>query len=266
MGGDLKVEGSLRARGLPCVLGIMTKAPQPGLVKTRLVPPLSHAEAAELHRCFLRDTAENIVAAAGTCSCRGAAVYTPGGTERLLEPLLPDGFQLVQQRGETLGERLLMATADVLELGYPAVCLIDSDSPTLPTEMLTRAVGLLERPGARVVLGPADDGGYYLIGLKAADHRLFAGIAWSTAGVFTQTVQRAKEARLDIEVLPSWYDVDDGPSLDRLCAELSGRAQGADAPHRGYYAPHTRRCLAPLLASCRKDLRARFHAADQRSR
>lgn len=249
-----------------CALGVVTKAPQPGRVKTRLVPPLSHDEAATLHSCFLRDTAENINSAAGMRAGQGIAVYTPGGTEPLLAALLPEGFRLVRQRGDTFGERLLMATRDLLCLGYRSVCLIDSDSPTLPTETLTRAVALLARPGERVVLGPADDGGYYLIGVKAAHHRLFADITWSTDRVFAQTVERAGEARLDIEVLPSWYDVDDGPSLGRLCEELFGTGEGADAPPRGYHAPHTRRCLAQLLASCRGGLGPRIAVEDRRSR
>jgi rSAM/selenodomain-associated transferase 1 len=255
------------ATGVPtCALGIMTKAPRPGNVKTRLVPPLSHDEAATLHSCFLKDTAENIAGVSGTCACQGIAVYTPVGTEPLFEALLPGSFRLVRQRGETLGERLFSATADILGLGYASVCLIDSDSPTLPSGALTAAVALLARPGGRVVLGPAEDGGYYLIGVKAAHHRLFADIAWSTAGVFAQTVERAQEARLDIEVLPRWYDVDDGPSLDRLCEELFGGASGSQGPLRGYHAPHTRGYLAQLLTPSRNRLRPHPHAQDRRSR
>jgi uncharacterized protein len=242
--------GQTRVAGIAtCALGIVTKAPRAGSVKTRLVPPLSHDEAAALHSCFLKDTAENIMTISERCACQGVAVYTPAGTETLFEALLPEEFRLIRQRGETFGERLFRATADVLSLGYASVCLIDSDSPTLPSEALISAVALLERPGERVVLGPAEDGGYYLIGVKAAHHRLFADIAWSTDRVFGQTVERAEETRLDIEVLPRWYDVDDGPSLHRLREELLGGGGGSCGSVRGYHAPHTRRYLTRLLTS-----------------
>jgi len=270
MGGarqPLSGPGQTRVTGIPaCALGIVTKAPQAGSVKTRLVPPLTHDEAAALHSCFLKDTAENVITISDTCACQGVTVYTPAGTEALFEALLPEEFRLVRQRGETFGERLFRATADVLSLGYASVCLIDSDSPTLPSKALILAVALLERPGERVVLGPAEDGGYYLIGVKAAHHRLFADIAWSTDRVFGQTVERAEEARLDIEVLPRWYDVDDGPSLDRLCEELLGGGGGPCGSVRGYHAPHTRRYLARLLTSSPERFWRRPRAEAPRSR
>jgi len=235
-----------------CALVIMAKAPAAGSVKTRLVPPLSYDEAAALQTAFLKDTAENIVKATALCPCEGVVAFTPAGSEPIMEALVPKSIRLVCQRGEALGERLLSATADLLAAGYISVCLIDSDSPTLPLEALTTAVALLARPGERVVLGPAEDGGYYLIGVKAVHRELFAGISWSTDRVFAQTVARAEEARLDAEVLPRWYDVDDGPSLRRLCEELFGTPAGPCGVLRGYHAPHTRRLLARLLSSARK--------------
>ena len=247
-----RVQGRSVPVSARCALGIVTKAPAAGSVKTRLVPPLSYDEAAALHISFLKDTAENIARAAGLCACDGVAVYTPAGTEPALGALLPHGFQLVCQRGETLGERLLSATADLLAAGYGSVCLIDSDSPTLPQAALTTAVALLARPGERVVLGPADDGGYYLIGVKAVRRELFTGISWSTDKVFAQTVERLQAAGLAAEVLPRWYDVDDGPSLHRLCEELFAGSAGRRSALRGYHAPHTRRQLARLLSSARE--------------
>jgi len=231
---------------------IMAKAPAAGSVKTRLVPPLSYDEAAALQTAFLKDTAENIVRATGLCPCEGVVAYTPVGSEPIVEALVPKSFRLVCQRGEALGERLLSATADLLAARYASVCLIDSDSPTLPLAALTTAVALLALPGERVVLGPAEDGGYYLIGVKALHRELFAGISWSTDRVFAQTVARAEEARLDAEVLPRWYDVDDRPSLHRLCEELFGAPAGPYGGLDGYHAPHTRRLLARLLSSARE--------------
>jgi len=127
------------------------------------------------------------------------------------------------------------------------VCLIDSDGPTLPPAVLARAVAALEEPGERVVLGPADDGGYYLIGLTACRPRLFADIAWSTDGVLAQTVARARELDVDVELLPRSYDVDDGPSLGRLCEELIDAPASSASP--GYRAPHTRDHLRRLVAA-----------------
>ena len=241
--GNGRPAGSIAA----CALAIMTKAPTAGTVKTRLVPPLTPDEAATLQACFLKDTAESI-AALGARGRAGIAVYTPEGTEPLFRELLPPGFTLVPQRGEGLGDRLRNAAVDIFAEGYATVCLVDSDSPTLPPAALVRAAAALEQPGERIVLGPADDGGYYLIGVKASRPRLFADIAWSTDSVLAQTVARARELRLEVELLPSWYDVDDGPSLRRLCEELVPDAP-ASAASPGYAAPHTRSYLRRLVAA-----------------
>lgn len=225
-----------RARLALCGLTVMAKAPRPGSVKTRLSPPLSPDLAAALNICFLRDTTENL---AGVAGATGIISYTPVGDEALFEGLLPDGFVLLPQRGNGFGERLLAAAEDVLACGYGSVCLIDSDSPTVPRAAYEQAVDELARPGDRVVLGPAADGGYYLIGLKRAHATLFERIHWSTDTVAADTRERAREAGLEWIELPLWYDVDDGPTLDILTAELAGIAPGfATLP--GYPAPHTR--------------------------
>jgi len=157
----------------------MAKAPFAGEVKTRLVPPLTEQEAAELSVCFLRDMAANIARVNTTEAASGLVVYTPIGSESAFEGLLPSGFNLLAQRGLSLGERLYNATDDLLKQGYSGVCLINSDSPTLPGSILIRAMELLASDGDRVVLGAADDGGYYLIGLKNAHRNLFNGMEWS---------------------------------------------------------------------------------------
>ena len=115
------------------------------------------------------------------------------------------------------------AATSLLAQGYGAVCLVNSDSPTLPTAFLEHAAAALARPGDRMVLGGADDGGYYLIGLKAPHARLFRDIAWSTDEVAAQTLARAATAGLDVVALPPWFDVDDAASLARLIEDLSGR-------------------------------------------
>jgi rSAM/selenodomain-associated transferase 1 len=243
-----------------CALAVMIKAPRAGASKTRLVPPLTHEEAAALSVCFLRDTAANINAAcvATEGAAQGVAVYTPVGAEGAFDGLLPSDFSLLAQRGEGFGERLLNAASDLLAVGFDSLCLIDSDSPTLPTRALSAAVSELSQPGARVVVGAADDGGYYLVGIKSAHARLFEEIDWSTARVFAQTVERAREIGLPVVELPAWYDVDDAATLARLCAELfdldtaSGfdldNADGAAAACDPTAAPGVEGCDEPATA------------------
>jgi rSAM/selenodomain-associated transferase 1 len=237
------VNGSIHRGG--CALAIMLKAPVEGQVKTRLSPPLSPQSAAGLSRRMIRDTADNIAGVCLTMRATGVAVFTPAGAEAAIDPLLPAGFARVVQRGEAFGERLANAAADLLGLGFTSLCLIDSDSPTLPPATLAAAVRALEGDGDRSVIAGADDGGYCLIGLKAAHPEVFAGIDWSTSRVYRQTLQRAAAAGLDMAELPGWYDVDDRATLRRLCDELLGSPVHADG---GYPAPHTRRFLLGLAA------------------
>ena len=221
----------------------MTKAPQAGNSKTRLVPPLAPEQAAKLSACFLRDTCENIAAVSMNGTAAGVAVYTPVGSEAFFEGLVPPSFRFISQRGSLFGDRLFHATEDLISAEYDSLCLIDSDSPTLPAEFLRAAVRALAQPGDRLVLGPANDGGYYLIGLKKRHRHVFENVDWSTSRVLTQTIARAKEIKLPVTLLPAWYDVDDGPSLRQLCKELfvtNGRSEG-------YRASHTRAYLSQLL-------------------
>lgn len=225
----------------------MAKAPLAGAVKTRLVPPLTSVEAANLHGCFLRDMTASIAEVAGRNRAEGVVVYTPVGAETAFEGMLPNGFKLLGQRGQSLGERLCNAAEDLLRQGYSSLCLINSDSPTLSGSRLDLAIESLSHEGDRVVLGAAADGGYYLIGLKNVHSRLFDRIAWSTAEVLAHTVERAGEIGLEVELLPTWYDVDDSASLNQLCEELflSHQRDG------NYPAPYTREYLAKLIESKR---------------
>lgn len=228
-----------------CALGLMAKAPLEGEVKTRLVPPLTAREAAALNICFLRDMAANIDSISETEAAAGLVVYTPAGAESAFADVLPERFSLLAQRGAHLGERLCNATDDLLRQGYGGVCLINSDSPTLPRSILVRALNLLAKDGDRVVLGAAEDGGYYLIGLKHAHRNLFNEIAWSTSDVLARTRQRAAEINLPVELLPPWYDVDDAVTLSRLCEDLL-----FTSPLNGAYpAPHTRAFLEAIVES-----------------
>jgi hypothetical protein len=160
--------------------------------------------------------------------------------------LLPDGIRLLPPRRTGLGASLRHAAEDLLAAGYGAACLVNADSPNLPTTFLVDAARALQKPGDRVVLGPAEDGGYYLIGLKRPHRRLFEDIDWSTERVFGQTLNRAAELRLETVTLPYWYDVDDVASLRRLAGELLGG--GAPGSHA---APHTVRVLRDLALQLR---------------
>ncbi len=222
-------------------LVIMAKIPHPGGCKTRLVPPLTHAQAAALSERFLKDTAANVAAVARSTGSTAMAAYTPHASSERLCELFGWNVQFVEQRGVDFGERLFNVVRDVLAAGHTGVCLIDSDSPTLPTSSLERAVRALELRGDRVVLGPAVDGGYYLIGMKRPHEALFAGIDWSTSRVFAQTMSQVADANLPLNVLPHWYDVDDEHGLRLLARQLLGRDLRG-----GYSAPATRALLATI--------------------
>ena len=234
-----------------CALAVMSKAPRAGKVKTRLAPALGFEGAAAINICFLRDTTRNIADVAAAGAAAGLVCYTPVGDEEAFDHLLPHGFSLIAQRGDGFGERLLAAAEDILSLGYGAVCLIDSDSPTLPQKALRMAVRELARPGDRVVLGGSADGGYYLIGLTKAFAEPFENITWSTASVYAETVAQVRGAGLELVELPVWYDVDDAETLAVLERELMGGERpkfAAVGGPEGYDAKATREFLVERLA------------------
>ena len=226
-----------------CALAVMSKAPRPGKVKTRLSPPLTLEQTAALNICFLRDTTATIHATGGAA---GLVCYTPVGDEAAFDGLLPEEFALVAQRGDRFGERLHAAATDILACGYGSVCLIDSDSPTVPPAAFAQAVAELARPGDRVVLGPSHDGGYYLIGMKQAHAAPFERITWSTGSVVAETRARCLEAGLEVVGLPLWYDVDDAATLAVLGAELLDGHRPEFVAMDGSPAPWTRKYLEAL--------------------
>jgi rSAM/selenodomain-associated transferase 1 len=232
-----------------CAVAIMAKASIAGTVKTRLVPPLTYEEAAELNTCCLEDVAANIIAASGQEAIRALAAYSPAGSEQFFAGLLSDNFKLLPPKEPTLGRSLFHAAQDLFTAGYRSVCLVNADSPTLPTRVLVEAVRRLRQPGDRVVLGPAADGGYYLIGLKQFHGRLFEEIDWSTERVYRQTASRASELGLAVSALPEWYDVDDDQSLALLVRELFPGSDAVIAYQAGYAAPKTAALLKKLSAT-----------------
>src|SRR5262249_19636914 len=153
----------------------------------------------------------------------GYGVYAPAGAEEILRQLFPPSFRLLLQADAELGHVLFGATRNLLAVPHDCVLLVNGDSPTLPTAVLSPAIETLRKPGDPLVLGPASDGGYYLIGLKQAHRAVFRRIEWGTAGVARSTLRRAREIALEATLLPEWYDVDDADTLRWLRDELAGR-------------------------------------------
>jgi uncharacterized protein len=230
-----------------CAIGIMMKTPRNGFSKTRLCPPMSSEEAASISRCFLKDTSAAIAALSHEDPfVVGVAIYTPAGSEATLGEFLPPGFKIIAQREGSFGARLLGATEDLFSVGFSAVCLVGSDSPTLPLHCLRDASTFLKEPKDQVVIGPCTDGGYYLIGLRCAHTRLFEDISWNTARVCGETVERSKEINLPAISLLTWYDVDDQLSLNRLLSELFPERANEAVP-QGSPARCTREFLHRIL-------------------
>jgi rSAM/selenodomain-associated transferase 1 len=199
------------------ILIVVAKRPAPGQTKTRLSPPLTPEQASALYECFLQDTLDQMWQVDET---QRVIAYLPQDEQDYFRRLAPD-FELILQNGHDLGGRLDNALTDSLSQGYERAVIMDSDSPTLPPAFLSQAFTTLAN-GADVVLGPCDDGGYYLIGIKKPAPRLLREVQMSTANVTADTITIAKEEGLSVSLLPTWYDVDDGASLMRLMKELDG--------------------------------------------
>ena len=207
-------------------IAIMAKAPRAGEVKTRLCPPLSPAEATELYRCFLLD---KIAQVRLLKSAIPAIAYTPAEERTFFEALAP-GFVLFPQEGPDLGTRLANCFDHLFGQGYEGALAVDSDTPTLPAEFLERALALIVTPDVDVVVGPSEDGGYYLIGLRKLYRELFKEMAWSTPMVLPETIRRAEATGLRVLSLPPWFDVDTPDDLRRLRVSLL-RTDGNEPRH-----------------------------------
>ncbi|MBI1879630.1 MAG: TIGR04282 family arsenosugar biosynthesis glycosyltransferase [Chloroflexi bacterium] len=210
---------------------VVAKRPAPGQTKTRLSPPLSPGQAAALYECFLRDTLDLM---RQVPDAQTVIAYLPTLEEAYFTELAPD-FELILQDGPDLGARLDNALTHYLQLGYEQVVIMDSDSPTLPVACLRAAFEALTN-GADVVVGPCDDGGYYLIGLKRPAPRLLREVQMSTSHVTADTVALAVAENLRVELLPAWYDVDNAAALSRLAKELTGLSADTARHTRAFFA------------------------------
>ena len=227
----------------------MVKAPRSGEVKTRLVPPLRAEEASLLSACFVKDILGNLLAVSESQPVDCYAAYSPHGSEALFRDFLPQQVGMLPPRSIGLADSLPDAIEDLIARGYEGACLVNADSPTLPGSLLVDALTGLRAAGDRVVLGPATDGGYYLIGLKHAHRQLFRDIDWSTERVYRQTAERAADIGLELVTLPAWYDVDDEISLAWLAQELFSGRRPPQCLREGYPAAHTREYLRRLMTA-----------------
>ncbi len=222
----------------PCALLIFARRPIPGRVKTRLSPPLSPEEAAELYRCMLLDILDRTSPLPGID--RLLFYVDEEGAEAYFRGVAP-GCRLVPQAEGDLGARMAGAFRHVFAAGYGRAAVIGSDSPDLPLLFVTEALERLAA-GADAVYVPSDDGGYCLLALRELHGVLFGGIAWSTAEVMGASLARGEEAALRVELLPEWYDLDTIADLHR--PELTDAGNGAERTRR-----FLRRLSLPALES-----------------
>ncbi len=232
-------------RPAACAMAVMGKASAPGRTKTRLVPPLSAADAADLNTAFLQDIIGNLLRAGRETEIAPYVAFGPAGAEPFFRACLPANLPLIECSLPHFGDCLHVAITSLLQVGHAAACVLNADSPTLPTRLLVQAARALAQPSDGIVIGPSTDGGYYLLGVKRAHRRLFDDIDWSTPRVFEQTRRRAAELGLSVTFLEPWYDVDDAAGLCRLRTDL-GLDDMSESAAGIYEAPHTRAALTRL--------------------
>ena len=202
-------------------LVIFARAPVPGQAKTRLIPVLGPEGAAELYRCFLRDTLANAAVMDASVLVAAAEEGHVAEVSRLAAEACP-AAEVIVQEGRDLGERMLNAFRHTLRSGYRRTVIVGSDVPSLPWERVSEALRLA---GERdLTLGPSLDGGYYLIGMHAAIPRLFDGMAWGKRTVLVDTLRHAQDLQLTVSLLEPWYDVDTPRDLETLRSHLTALA------------------------------------------
>lgn len=225
----------------------MLRSPVPGRVSTRLVPPLTDVQAAGLYSAFLMDLFSRLHTFINLNNGIGLtlfAAYTPEEGAAGICEFIGTGVEMIEQRGDGLGERIEHLSKTLFEAGYTSVIIIGSDSPDLPMERILTAAALLsntEKESSEVVIGPAVDGGYYLIGMSAGmnggmsrgmtgpQRELFKEIPWSTSEVLETTLKRAASALLKVTLIDEWHDIDTPEDLLLL-------KENRDAPESARFA------------------------------
>ncbi len=200
------------------VIIIMAKVPRLGAVKTRLRPILSKAQCVELAVCFLKDTFKK-----ARKICPNVIIaFSPDDGRNELKKLLPEMPIMIEQTGNDLGERMQSAITFAENQKFSPIILIGTDSPTFPIEYLSQAIESFEENRVKIVLGAADDGGYYLIGFRNSNEHIFENIEWSSEKTFAQTAENVRKflgcAPFQIR---DWYDIDTPEDLKKLYQEFT---------------------------------------------
>ena len=186
-------------------LVVMAKAPIAGAVKTRLMPFLSAEEAAELAQALLLDQLDHL------CSLGAADLYlafAPPDGGALMAQFVPAPFALFPQTGGDLGARMEQIFESLFAADYRKIILIGSDLALVPLTYFNQAFAYLDCPQQRVVLGPSQDGGYYLVGLNQRTPSMFENMSWSHDRVLAQSVAKLAALGVPSLQLPSWFDID----------------------------------------------------------
>lgn len=217
-------------------LGLFAKEPVPGRVKTRLASTLGDEHAAKLYWSFVLDLTERFPATGD----RRWIGFTPvnESSRTLMRDVTAASYDLWPQPEAGLGDRITGFFAHTITSGATQTVLIGSDSPNLPRELVDQAFAALNH--ADVVLGPATDGGYYLIGTRRPLDGVLDGVRWSTALTLADTATRIAAAGLTLSLLPPWYDID---TMDDLIT-LSGHYRAARITNPDAPVSHTEAWLA----------------------
>lgn len=218
---------------LPAALVVMAKQPRTGYTKTRLCPPFSPQQAAEFYEALLIDT---LTSAGSLSRVRLAVAFTPALSQDYFQQVTPPGTLLFPVEGEDIGACLVQAMEYLFSAGFSHVIALNSDSPSLPRDYLLQALSLLKDND--VVVGPGEDGGYYLIGLSQFCAGIFQQISWSTPHVLSQTLARAETLSLHVALTPPWYDVDTAREAARLASELVELAPEQLTHTRNFFAAY----------------------------
>lgn len=204
-------------------LGVFAKYWEPGKVKTRLAAATGEQQASRIYRAFV----ETLVARLSDLAQRRVLVFAPIERADNFAKMAKPGWAIEPQANGDLGARMKSYFDSAFSQGARSVVLLGSDSPDIPRNFIEQAFELLEH--FPVVLGPSEDGGYYLIAACDKTPPVFDHIAWSTPAVWEETVTQLERAELRFGQLPTWYDVDEAESLNRLVEHLR-RSQDLDRP------------------------------------
>jgi len=212
-----------------CAIGVMARAPS-AAGKTRLAPHLSAPRLVALRAALLADTLDVVARAARLIDIDVVIFFAPADGEAEIAALSSDAFPRVCQSGGDLGQRMRSALEHLIgQRGYDAALLVGADIPFLSAARIAEARETLQANGG-VVLGPADDGGYYLIGMMHVHAALFGQIKWSTGTVLTETMRSADRLGIEARLIGSAYDIDTIDDLGRLERDLAS-VSPETAPH-----------------------------------